>query len=205
MTQKEQILLLLLLLLLTPSVQPVQSMLLSKEPHPPSSAPQHPTLSPQSPPLHTLQSLAPSLRHSASPPHPSAVAIAISAAMGQTDRRLTGTHSRLVLQRSACSSTSCPPTLHATDGVPPAEQKASLKVPHLWHTRTTSPYSTASRTTTYLRSVCSARGDNSSCSDSCMCRPYTQAASCSTICSRISMSFITAAEAYDFATGHVSE
>ncbi|KAH7815486.1 uncharacterized protein MONOS_5415 [Monocercomonoides exilis] len=58
------------------------------------------------------------------------VAIAISAATGQTDRRLMGTHSHLLKQISTCSPTLLPQTLQAKEEAPTEEQKAFPKGPH---------------------------------------------------------------------------
>ncbi|KAH7824213.1 uncharacterized protein MONOS_14954 [Monocercomonoides exilis] len=120
--------------LLAPPAPPAHSLLVA-EPHPPSLA-QPPTApSPQSPPLRTRQTFRMSLHHPASPPNILTETITISAVKCQTDRRSTGTLSHLLLQRSACSPTSCPPTLQATEAGPPAELKASPKAPHRTHTR----------------------------------------------------------------------
>ncbi|KAH7816998.1 uncharacterized protein MONOS_3842 [Monocercomonoides exilis] len=120
----------------------------------------------------------------------------------------SGESSRSYISRSTFTSSSAKIRL-LTDFVPikdesngscPTSGTESIAESSTSYAHTTPPCSTARRATTYPSSVCSARGYSSSSSDSGMCRPYTPAASGTTIRSRLLKSSIAPAGAYDAAT-----
>ncbi|KAH7827194.1 uncharacterized protein MONOS_6403 [Monocercomonoides exilis] len=164
------------------------------EPHcPQSSTPPPPAPSSSSPPCQTPQLSSPSLRRSASLPHASTSIIATAAALTacQTDRGSIVMHSHLPPQGSACSPTSCPPTVQTTEAEPPEEPKASPKAPHRTHTAP--PNSIAHHTTTFL-------GCNSGISYT-----YTPAASSTIILNFLFMLYAYDADSFEAVNAKVSE